>query len=182
MSIVTKTGDDGTTGLYGAPRVSKAAPRIQAFGDVDELNAAIGMALAEPDLPPQLREQCHRVQQVLFRVGADLSTPLGSDAKPPRMEQRHVDEVEGWIRAHEASLPPQTAFLLPGGTRAATALHLARTVCRRAERAIVLLAHTDELTPHVRTYVNRLSDWCFIAARAANQAAGVNEEEVRYEA
>jgi cob(I)alamin adenosyltransferase len=180
MSIVTKTGDDGMTGLYGAPRISKTAPRIAAYGDIDELNAVFGMILAEPGIADRLRADCQEIQQILFRVGADLATPLTSEATPPRMERSHVEQIEEWIKEHEAVLPPQTSFILPGGTRAAGLLHFARTVCRRAERAIVLLAQTDDLTPHVRIYVNRLSDWCFIAARAANAAAGVKEEEVRY--
>lgn len=180
MSIVTKTGDDGSTGLYGAPRVSKDSPRIHAYGALDELNAVLGCALAE-ELTPVLREQCGRTQQVLFRLGCDLATPRVSPAEVPRIEKRHVEEVEGWIRLHEADIPAQRQFLLPDGGRAGTLLHLARTVCRRAERSVVALAATEEIGAEALQYVNRLSDWLFVAARAQNLADGKPETAVAYE-
>lgn len=181
MSIVTKTGDDGSTGLYGAPRVSKDSPRIHAYGSLDELNAVLGCALAEETLMTGLREECERTQQVLFRLGCDLATPRVSPADVPRIEAAHVEEVEQWIRVHEADLPAQRQFLLPDGGRAGTMLHLARTVCRRAERAVVALAATEEIGPDALKYINRLSDWLFLAARSQNLADGKQETAVTYE-
>lgn len=182
MTIVTKTGDDGTTGLYGAPRVSKASARIAAYGDVDEVNAALGLLRTEHGLPADLEEQAGRIQQLLIRAGADLATPLESEAKPPRMEDRHVAEIEEWITAHERTLAPLRNFILPGGTRIAALLHHVRTVCRRAERSVVALAEQEAVTPALRKYVNRLSDWAFVAARAANAREGTEDVPVHYDA
>lgn len=181
MSIVTKTGDDGSTGLYGAPRVSKSSDRIHAYGSVDELNAALGVALAHGPLTPEVEKECRRTQQLLFRLGCDLATPLSSPAEVPRIEEKHVTETEQWIAAHEDALPPQTKFLLPDGSKAGTALHLARTICRRAERHIVSLAAQEEINPEALRYINRLSDWLFVAARAQNGTDGKEETVVTYD-
>ncbi len=180
MSIVTKTGDKGTTGLFGGARLPKHAPRIEAYGTVDELNAAIGVAIACPDLPADIRGNLTTVQHALFRVGGDLATPLSKKEKEDRVGPEHVQLLEQWITALEASLPAQQKFILPGGSPAAAHLHFSRTVCRRAERRVTALAAAEEINPQVQVYLNRLSDYLFIAAREANRAAGAGDCEVQY--
>lgn len=181
MTIVTKTGDKGTTGLFGGQRVPKDDPRIHAYGDVDELNAVLGLIVAQPNLHDGMKQQLLRIQNLLFRMGADLATPMANNAaQVPRMEQSHIDEIEGWIASLEPTLPTQTSFVLPGGTEAASLLHLARTVTRRAERWAVSLAHKEEIGPFVVVYLNRLSDWLFLAARDANGQAGTADTPVSY--
>jgi cob(I)alamin adenosyltransferase len=164
--ITTRTGDSGETGLGDGSRVSKASARIAALGDVDELNSAIGVLLAE-DLPAEVREALLGVQHDLFDLGGELSIPghtLVATAQVERLERL----LEGFNR----SLAPLKEFILPGGTRAAAAAHLARTVCRRAERAVVALAREDRVSDPVRIYLNRLSDLLFVLGRALNRAAG----------
>lgn len=174
--IYTKTGDDGTTGLFGGTRVHKDDLRIEAYGTVDELNAILGIALT-CDMPENAREELTQISSTLFTLGADLATPL--DPPPsyaiPRMTVDHVNNLERWIDAHDEVLEQLKAFILPGGTPAAAYLHLARTVCRRAERCTVALARRDDIGDHVVTYLNRLSDYLFTAARAVNHAAGVQD-------
>jgi len=182
MSIVTKTGDKGQTGLFGGKRISKANARMHAVGSVDELNAFIGMVIAEdPEFREHLHEHLTRVQQVLFRLGADLATPMDSNAQVPRMEEKHVQEVDGWIAGLESRLPVQRTFILPGGSIIAAHLHLARTVCRRAERWIVDLSESEQINPQTVMYTNRLSDFLFLLARAANEVSGTGEQAVTYE-
>ena len=180
MSIVTKTGDTGMTGLYGGARVPKHSPRIEACGTVDELNAAIGVAIASADLSRGLRQQLTAVQHSLFRVGGDLATPLAGQEKQERVGAQHVDVLEEWITILESSLSPQRTFILPGGTPAAAHLHLARTVCRRAERRVSALMGIEVINPAVQIYLNRLSDYLFLAARECNREAKVPHVDVRY--
>ena len=180
MSIVTKTGDRGTTGLFGGGRISKNSPRLHAYGTVDELNACIGVALASKEIAQEASDQLLRIQNLLFRVGADLATPLAVNAKVDRMAKEHVFQLEEWIHAWEAALPPQTSFILPGGSVASANLHLARTICRRAERWIVALEREETINPAVRIFINRLSDYLFIAARAANHEKGIKDVSVDY--
>lgn len=172
--IYTKTGDDGTTGLFGGVRVGKDTLRIEAYGTVDELNAVLGLALT-CDLPISLRDELLATSADLFTAGADLATPL--DPPPvyaiPRIGQEHIGELERRIDRHDEALEQLRTFILPGGTPAAAHLHLARTVCRRAERLVVALARTDDIGDAVVRYLNRLSDYLFTAARVANAAAGV---------
>jgi cob(I)alamin adenosyltransferase len=172
--IYTKTGDDGTTGLFGGTRVHKDDLRIEAYGTVDELNAVLGIALTT-DVPEPVRQELVGISSTLFTLGADLATPL--DPPPtyaiPRITEQHVAQLEGYIDAHDAVLEPLKAFILPGGTPAAAHLHLARTVCRRAERCTVALARREDIGNHVVHYLNRLSDYLFTAARAVNHVAGV---------
>lgn len=172
--IYTKTGDDGTTGLFGGTRVQKDDLRIEAYGTVDELNAVIGITLTAP-LPDHVREELTAISSTLFTLGADLATPL--DPPPvyaiPRIGVDHVTALERLIDAHDEVLEPLKAFILPGGTPAAAYLHLARTVCRRAERCTVALARREDVGDHVVHYLNRLSDYLFTAARAVNHAASV---------
>jgi cob(I)alamin adenosyltransferase len=172
MKIYTKTGDRGETGLYGGGRVRKDAPRIEAYGTVDELNAVLGMARAEP-LPAEIDGLLARVQNELFDVGAELAT-LDPAARGPQIGEPQIAGLEQEIDRFEAHLPPLKQFILPGGTRAAAALHLARTVCRRAERRVLTAAAIDEapISAQIVVYLNRLSDLLFVLARAANQAAG----------
>ena len=172
--IYTKTGDDGTTGLFGGTRVRKDHLRIETYGTVDELNSIIGVALTE-SRPANLAEQLRSISSVLFTLGADLATPL--DPPPaydiPRIDSEHIAELERWIDGHDDALEPLKSFILPGGTPGAAHLHVARTVCRRAERNAVALASYEDVGAHVVRYLNRLSDYLFTAARAANAAQGV---------
>lgn len=180
-SIVTRTGDKGQTGLFGGMRVPKDHPRIQACGDTDELNAALGCALAE-DCPAALQERLLRMQQLLFRAGADIATPTEHNAATvPRIEPRHVEELERDIATMEEILPSLQNFILPGGTKAAAHLHLARTICRRAERSLVRLAQEEPIGTDLRMFFNRVSDWLFLAARTANTDAGRTESAVVYD-
>ena len=164
--IVTRTGDAGTTGLGDGSRIAKDAPRIDAIGAVDELNSTIGVLLAET-LPDEIARCLTEVQHDLFDLGGELSIP-GHTA----ITEAHVARVEEAVEALNADLPPLKDFVLPGGTRAAALAHVARTVCRRAERAVVLLGTTDDVAAPMRKYLNRLSDLLFVVARMLNRAAG----------
>ncbi len=172
MKIYTKTGDGGETGLFGGPRVRKSDARVEAYGDVDELNAAVGAARALVE-DPEIDAHLARVQEELFRVGAELATPRDAKARAalPPLEAASTARLEEAIDAWERELPPLANFVLPGGTRTAAALHLARTVCRRAERRAVALAGDAQVDPAALAYLNRLSDFLFVAARLANRRA-----------
>ncbi len=174
--IYTGIGDDGSTRLGDGTRVSKSAARLEAYGTVDELSASLGVVLATGPASP-LVEPLSQCQADLFRAGAELSTPPGPrrPAGLPIIEKRHVAALERTIDRFEADLPALTAFILPGGTPAAAALHLARTVCRRAERAVVRLLASEPFETHVVVYLNRLSDALFVFARYDNHLAGVTE-------
>ena len=164
--ITTRTGDAGDTGLGDGSRVAKDSARIGALGDIDELNSALGVVLAE-EVPAALREAFQQVQHDLFDLGGELSIPghaLLKDAQVQALEKR----LEEW----NAGLPPLKEFILPGGSRAAAAAHLARTVCRRAERTVVALGRHEPLGGQARQYLNRLSDLLFVAGRCLNRAAG----------
>ena len=173
MKIYTRKGDDGTTALGSGRRVSKDALRIEAYGTVDELNAALGVVAAgEPSgVAPELLA---RVQNALFDLGASLAVPPGERGRRelPRISEEAIAGLETECDALEAELPPLATFILPGGTPGAAALHVARTVCRRAERRVVSLARDEEVGSGVLRYLNRLSDLLFLMARAENRAAG----------
>ncbi|HEY2839468.1 MAG TPA: cob(I)yrinic acid a,c-diamide adenosyltransferase [Pirellulales bacterium] len=171
MKIYTKTGDDGTTGLFGGPRVSKDAPRIEAYGAVDELNAVVGLARTEP-MSAQLDVLLARVQNELFDLGAELATPDPVAKGTALLGGSQIATLEAAIDLYEEQLEPLRQFILPGGCPAAALLHLARTVCRRAERRIITLAATEAVRNELVVYVNRLSDLLFVLARAANHLAG----------
>jgi len=160
--ISTRTGDDGTTGLGDGARVEKDSPRIDAIGDVDELNSVIGVLLCE-NLPGEVRSALVEIQHDLFDLGGELSIPGYT-----RIGQDQVARLDRLIEQHNASLPRLAEFILPGGTRAASAAHIARTVCRRAERALVALGRVETINASTRQYVNRLSDFLFVAGRYAN--------------
>ena len=172
MKIYTKTGDDGTTGLIGGGRVRKSDPRLDCYGTIDELNAHLGLAAAAADEP--LRDPLHRVMDELFVVGSHLAAPAGKRAAAhlPPMDESLALRLEAEIDAAEATVTPLAQFILPGGSELAARLHVARTVCRRAERRLVELPAEDQEHALV-AYVNRLSDWLFVQARAANGRAGV---------
>src|SRR5262245_22797142 len=172
--IYTRTGDDGTTGLGTGERVAKTSLRIEAYGLVDQLNAHIGVVLASQPAA-ELVAPLRRIQNELFHCGADLCVPEAAKAaRPgPRIEQRHVDALERLMDELSERLPPLENFILPGGSRAAAELHVARTVCRNAERAVLRLAEGEAVGPAVVRYLNRLSDALFVMARQQNVAAGV---------
>lgn len=172
MKIYTKTGDTGETGLWGGARVPKDDLRIRTYGTVDELNAAVGIVLAEgpgPILAPRLI----RIQGELFRLGAELATPRGKNVATALVEDEDISLQEREIDEMEKTLPPLKTFILPGGHRAAACLHLARTICRRAERELVTLNRAEPQRALAIQYLNRLSDYLFVAARFANHQAGV---------
>lgn len=167
--IYTRTGDDGTTGLVDGSRRAKHEPRMAAIGEVDEANSALGLAALV--VPPDAGAELTRIQNDLFDLGADLATP-GSDFAPGEMTLRvvpgQVDWLEAMIDARNAALPPLTSFILPGGSEAAARVHLARAITRRAERAAVALAAQEPVNPAALAYLNRLSDYLFVLARALN--------------
>lgn len=178
MKIYTKTGDDGTTGLFGGRRVPKTDLRVEAYGTVDELNAVLGVALATGEGSIALRALLGGIQTGLFVLGSDLATPPGEEASyVPRVSAESVDVLERAIDETEAGLPALNNFILPGGSLLGAHLHHARTVCRRAERATVALAAREEIGAEPVRFLNRLADLLFVLARAANHAAGVPDKE-----
>jgi cob(I)alamin adenosyltransferase len=173
MKIYTKTGDAGETGLFGGQRVTKDALRVHAYGTVDECNAVLGVARAAL-ADAELSELIGTLQEQLFTVGADLATPGGSP-NIPRVGAAEIAFLEATIDRLEADLAPLRQFILPGGSAAAAQLHVARTVCRRAERWAVGLAREESLNLELLAYLNRLSDLLFVLARAANSRAGIDD-------
>lgn len=174
--IYTRTGDDGTTLLGSGTRVPKSDPRVEAYGTLDELNAHIGVVLASSPTA-ELIEPLRRIQQILLHAGAELCCLDADKLAPagPRVRPEHVTQLEQWIDGFNSKLPPLKNFVLPGGTPAAAALHVARTVCRRAEREVVRLRGAMPLRDDVLHYLNRLSDALFVFARYDNHARGVPE-------
>jgi cob(I)alamin adenosyltransferase len=171
--VYTRTGDDGTTGLGAGGRVGKDSPRIEAYGTVDELNSAIGLALAmgvNDALAPALAS----IQNDLFHLGSDLCVPEEEKASRPvpRIEPRHVTALEDLMDRLSEELAPLENFVLPGGTPSAAQLHVARTVCRRAERVVIALSRSEKVGPHTIHYLNRLSDALFVMARHENKRRG----------
>jgi cob(I)alamin adenosyltransferase len=178
MKIYTKTGDSGDTGLFGGGRVPKNHPRVEAYGDVDELNAVIGLAIASGELA-RVDDELRRIQVDLFAIGALLATPdrgkMQRHLEKARVDETRVSELERTIDAGDNELEPLKAFVLPGGSPKAAALHVARTVCRRAERRVVAIREEMEIPELVVVYLNRLSDLLFTLARVANRRLGVDE-------
>ena len=172
--VYTRSGDDGTTALGTGQRVPKDSPRVEAYGTVDEANSAIGVALAS-GLEPALLEALAAIQNDLFHLGSDLCiTEADKAARPvPHIESRHVENLERLIDRLSADLPPLENFVLPGGSPGAAHLHVARAVCRRAERAAVSLARSEPVGDQVIVYLNRLSDALFVMARWENRQKGV---------
>lgn len=176
MKIYTKTGDRGETGLFAGGRVPKDHLRVDAYGNVDELNAVIGMVRMQVQ-DAEIEAALRRTQSELFSLGADLATPLEAGAAAiVRMDEEMVARLEEEIDRFETELEPLTRFILPGGSPAGATLHFARTVCRRAERLTVTLARGEAINEAAVRYLNRLSDWLFVAARLVNKRAGQIEE------
>lgn len=179
--LYTATGDRGETSLVGGQRVSKCCRRLEAYGTVDEFSSFLGVALSHRDCPAQLKEQLLAVQNTLFDVGCYLATApsdLSASADGEGINgltQSQIEQVEGWTDALYAEVPVIRAFVLPGGSEVAAALHVARTVCRRAERRILELAAEEPVAEVVLRYMNRLSDYLFVASRYANTVAGIQE-------
>ena len=176
MKIYTKTGDEGETGLFGGARISKAASRVEAYGDVDELNSTIGwtrVEVSDPDLDALLNQ----IQNDLFEVGAELGSTAERKEKSAMalIDEAQVEVLERAIDRYEEGPPPLTSFVLPGGSESAARFHLARCVCRRAERAVVALGSQETVRGEVFRYLNRLSDLLFTLARHANHVAGVED-------
>jgi len=164
--IATRTGDKGTTGLGDGSRTGKDSVRIQAIGEVDELNSHIGLLLCEP-MPDELREELVSIQHDLFDLGGELCIPGYQ-----MLKEEHVERLDALLEKYNATLPALTEFILPAGSRAASLAHVCRTVCRRAERSIVTLGNQETIHDHPRQYVNRLSDLMFVLSRVLNRFAG----------
>ena len=182
MKIYTKTGDKGETSLYGGTRVSKAAARVESYGTLDELNAFIGLAKAEIS-DEKVLNQLHKIQFDLFTVGSEAATPTdklilanGKNRLDLMISEEEISELEHWMDDLDAELEPLQFFILPSGGKAAASVHVCRTVCRRAERAMVYLNETEEVRPELIKYLNRLSDYLFILARYISKISGEKED------
>lgn len=182
LKIYTRTGDDGGTALFGGGRVRKDALRVEAYGTVDELNAVLGWAVTQVS-DASVRERLESLQHDLFSLGSDLATPPAKEGRTrpsvPDLPADRVDDMERWMDEATEVLPDLRAFVLPGGAPGAAALHVARTVCRRAERRTVALAASEPVSPEVVTYLNRLSDLLFTFARLENHLSGRPDVEWR---
>ncbi len=174
--IYTRKGDDGTTALGGGQRVPKDSLRVQAYGAVDELNSAIGVAVAQ-GLAPRLMDVLPVIQNELFHLGSDLAfvEPDKEKVKLPQIDEHHIEQMEDWLNELTAIVGPLDNFILPGGSIGAAQLHLARTICRRAERAVTTLAREEPIGRWVAPYLNRLSDLLFVMARYENKQRGTPE-------
>ncbi|AKH95595.1 cob(I)yrinic acid a,c-diamide adenosyltransferase [Elizabethkingia anophelis] len=182
FKIYTKTGDKGETALYGGTRVSKASARVEAYGTIDELNAFIGIAKSHIDDSDCLK-QLAEIQYDLFTLGSEAATPIdkvylanGKSRLPVTIKEEDISKLEVWMDKMDESLEPLQFFILPGGGKAATFLHAARTICRRAERGMVFLNETEEVRPELIKYLNRLSDYLFVMARYVSMLDNEQEE------
>ncbi|UKY87634.1 cob(I)yrinic acid a,c-diamide adenosyltransferase [Elizabethkingia anophelis] len=182
FKIYTKTGDKGETALYGGTRVSKASARVEAYGIIDELNAFIGIAKSHIDDSDCLK-QLAEIQYDLFTLGSEAATPIdkvylanGKSRLPVTIKEEDISKLEVWMDKMDESLEPLQFFILPGGGKAATFLHAARTICRRAERGMVFLNETEEMRPELIKYLNRLSDYLFVMARYVSMLDNEQEE------
>ena len=175
MKIYTKTGDKGETGLVGGARVPKDSDRIAAMGDIDELNSSLGLARCEAS--GKLGAELGKVQSWLFEIGAELATPPQNTRRNDTIGEAQVRFLEQSIDSQTEELPPLRHFILPGGGGLAAQLHHARSVCRRAERQLLVLNRTEHLRSEMLSFLNRLSDWLFVTARTANRLQGVEDIE-----
>ena len=183
MKIYTKTGDTGTTALYGGNRVSKASARVESYGNIDELNSFIGLAKSEIT-DEKVLNQLKKIQFDLFTLGSESATPTdkltlanGKSRLTLMISETEIEELENWMDEYETQLEPLQYFILPGGGKSATALHVCRTVCRRAERSLVFLNESEEVRPELIKYLNRLSDYLFVLARYVSK---LNKEKEEY--
>lgn len=174
MKIYTKRGDKGSTSLFGGTNIEKNSIRIHAYGTVDELNSVLGLSLTH-QISNRGEEILTEIQKQLFVLGADLSTLQSKKTKINRIGQSEIELLESWIDQLDERLQPLSSFILPGGSRAGASLHLARTVCRRAERYTVELLRSEPISEHTVIYLNRLSDLLFVLARYENQEADIEE-------
>lgn len=182
MKIYTKTGDKGDTSLYGGTRISKASARVESYGTIDELNAFIGVAKSHIE-NEDVMNQLKKIQFDLFTLGSESATPTdklilatGKNRLALTISEKEITELENWMDEMEAKLEPLQFFILPGGGKSATFLHIARTVCRRAERCLVLLNETEGVRLELIKYLNRLSDYLFVLARYVSKISGEKEE------
>ena len=182
MKIYTKTGDKGETSLYGGTRVSKASARVESYGNIDELNSFIGVAKSQI-ANNEVLEQLKKIQFDLFTLGSESATPTdkltlanGKSRLSLTISETEIEELENWMDAMETHLEPLQYFILPGGGNAATSLHVARTVCRRAERSLIFLNESEEVRPELIKYLNRLSDYLFVLARYVSKMQNEVEE------
>lgn len=174
MKIYTRAGDDGLTALIGGQRVPKDAPRIAAYGEVDQLNAWIGVCRAQ-NLPSAVDESLERLQHELFSVGAELAAPDADERQLAVIDAAHVRRLEAEIDQFDGGLTPLKNFILPAGTSVSASLHAARCTCRAAERSVVTLSHDEPVRPVLLRYLNRVSDLLFVLARTVNASAGVQD-------
>ncbi len=177
MKIYTKTGDAGQTTLFGGKKVMKSTMRLHAYGTIDELSALLGLILCE-QMDDVLRGEIQSIQKRLFFLSTDLATPLSSTATIERIDAQKTLLLEEWIDRYDETLQPLTTFIVAGGTKLSALLHLARTVCRRAERWMVSLQEEEQINPECLKYMNRLSDYLFTVARVANATQGIQDEEI----
>lgn len=174
--LYTKTGDKGKTSLLGGAKVSKADLRIEAYGNVDELNATIGYLNDKEEVEDRLKQQLYWIQEHLFTIGSALATEAGFKGfELPKITEAEVSQIEVWIDAFDQEVPPLKNFILPGGHPAVSWTHVCRTVCRRTERSIISLANSDEVEEVILQFINRLSDYLFIFARAIGQQLNATE-------
>lgn len=174
FKIYTKTGDTGETGLFGGKRLPKNHIRIESYGTVDELNAYLGL-LGDACENPEIVARIRSIQDLLFRIGASLAMEAGATPMIAGVEEKHVLDLEGYMDAMDENLPPLQNFILPGGHPTVSFCHIARCVCRRAERATVALAQEEAVDPVIIRYLNRLSDFLFVLARKIGQELGAEE-------
>jgi cob(I)alamin adenosyltransferase len=176
--LYTGTGDQGLTSLVGGERVKKNSLRLDAYGTIDELSSSLGVVAADKECPDEVKGQIREVQNELFNIGAYLATAVAHGTQSPcssLADGSRIKELEGWIDSLDEQTPKIRAFVLPGGSKTAAECHMARTICRRAERAILTLADTEYVDPALVRYINRLSDYLFIAARFQNFIQGIEE-------
>lgn len=175
--LYTATGDAGTTSLVGGTRIRKNSIRLEAYGTVDEFSSFLGIVLSSPECPEEYRLQLQSIQNMMFNFGGYLASPVAEGESPKAwgLEEEHIHTIEGWIDSLDAETPKVNSFVLPGGCMAAAHAHVARSVCRRAERRILALAEQEYVDPQLLIYFNRLSDYLFILARRLNHLNGIPE-------
>lgn len=175
-NLYTRTGDNGTTSLVDGSRASKADARVEAYGDIDELSSTLGLVASSKECPEEIRGEIVAIQHLMFEIGSYLATPVKEgDTAELKAINEDTEKLEGWIDSLDARVPKMKSFILPGGSEIASRCHVARTVCRRAERKIIALSADSFVDPAVISYINRLSDYLFVAARYLNFISGVED-------